>query len=47
MTKQYNETHFLDLSPTEVIIRKLENHHYTELEEVVICKALGLEVLER
>jgi len=26
---------------------KVENHHYSDLEEAVIVKALGLEVLER
>ena len=47
LTQQYNEVYQQDLCPTEVIIKKLENHHYSDLEEAVIVKALGLEVLER
>ena len=42
LTQNYNATHKLNMTPIEVLIAKIENRHFNDLEEVVILKALGL-----
>ena len=42
LTQEYNKAHKLNITPIEVLIAKIENKHFSDLEKIVILKALGL-----
>lgn len=41
-TKEYNRIHKLGLSPAEIAIAMLENHHYDKFQEEVVLLSMGL-----
>jgi len=41
LTQDYNASHHCKLTPIEIIIAKIENRHFNDLEEAVVLEALG------